>query len=671
MPIYKVGNYPMTAPRLSSSGGPPDDVKSGGGVTVVSGTADHGTDVSARSYSELPESERYDQQTATGKHLVVETNNNNIDIGPEDGDGAESFIDREIREHREREKELAAMHRTMLLSAGGSSDGRSSDHPQPTATLTTHVVVASTSSAPAPPPPPSVPHDSQRRDDEDDRTSRGGGGAAKGEEDEVDRAVAGRTFSHPGESLIVRELLEQQKREDELRQHWKQMGFELTEPERVDLDLDEDDGAFVQPHQQQQQQVRPEAATAAAVAAVGGQTATVHAQQKVEASRTAAVRAAAAASSPSPPLSPPQHQLPPLQQSSLSPTISGQHSKETSGHSGADPTPTTPRTSVTRKILLPPESADPDDADASKQLLYQPQSESVLEREIRAARERERALRNSRGLPDTTHEEARRSISVEIEIVKHLDVTDSGTGGAPAAAAATVSKAEKPGGPQAADNQHDDFTKRYAESRLKAELQRERQRELDLRHLGVIQTISEDCISQQQPSRMFETAEATAEKSCRPSWTADVVDLRQARQLQRQSGQQQLQSPPAAPGTIVAAATTAEKNPAAAVKLPPATAPVKTSPSEHPGWSTAQKRELPLVLRTYPYGTAAESQSLVTADTLMTTTRASRGSIIEEEIAEFKKREEELRLLRESLNLTRVDDADKKDAHHGPVTGTD
>jgi hypothetical protein len=44
------------------------------------------------------------------------------------------------------------------------------------------------------------------------------------------------TYSSPGEALVYRELVEQKKRETELRRHWLEMGYELQPLEAYTID---------------------------------------------------------------------------------------------------------------------------------------------------------------------------------------------------------------------------------------------------------------------------------------------------------------------------------------------------------------------------------------------------------------------------------------------------
>jgi len=80
--------------------------------------------------------------------------------------------------------------------------------------------------------------------------------------------------------------------------------------------------------------------------------------------------------------------------------------------------PETPK--YAKKFMLPLESAAADDNDVSAKVYLQPQAERSMEREMRAAREREIELREARGIPATTHDEARRSVSIEIEVITYI-----------------------------------------------------------------------------------------------------------------------------------------------------------------------------------------------------------------------------------------------------------
>lgn len=92
---------------------------------------------------------------------------------------------------------------------------------------------------------------------------------------------------------------------------------------------------------------------------------------------------------------------------------------------------------------------------------YTPQNESLMEREIKIVREREDSLRMARGLGPLVH-----------DVMHEIEVTTS------------RSRIEDQHNPE-------ELSKKYAENRLRTELQREKQREMDLLMLGKIKSLSE------------------------------------------------------------------------------------------------------------------------------------------------------------------------------------
>jgi len=52
--------------------------------------------------------------------------------------------------------------------------------------------------------------------------------------DKCDRLLKEHGYSHPGERRIVRELLEQRQREQELRRHWREMGYKFSDDDDND-----------------------------------------------------------------------------------------------------------------------------------------------------------------------------------------------------------------------------------------------------------------------------------------------------------------------------------------------------------------------------------------------------------------------------------------------------
>ena len=61
-------------------------------------------------------------------------------------------------------------------------------------------------------------------------------------------------YLHPGERHIVRELLEQQKREKELRRRWREMGYKLNNNDDIDDDISGNDNNLQRASRCQQRQ---------------------------------------------------------------------------------------------------------------------------------------------------------------------------------------------------------------------------------------------------------------------------------------------------------------------------------------------------------------------------------------------------------------------------------
>lgn len=289
-----------------------------------------------------------------------------VSINPAD----ESIVEREIRLQLEREAEIALLHGD-LRRRGSTRQADASNHSHgdfAAAEDTTHS--------------PLEMHREPR-------------GTPRGFASDIEdgRKVINQ-YSRVGESLIVRELLEQKRREEELRNHWRNIGMLKADglPDR---------------------------------------------------------RSSAEGDRPRP---------------------------------GSGETAPQAPTSNIRAILRPQPYEDPEDESDSKQMFIQPRMETVIEREVRLQRQREGSLRRARGYPLQSREDRLKEVEIYPPPVGRL--------GHPGDQRGMQSSLERRG----VDGYVADelSMQRLATNRLKQEMLRERQRELDLRRQGKIYTISEE-----------------------------------------------------------------------------------------------------------------------------------------------------------------------------------
>lgn len=223
------------------------------------------------------------------------------------------------------------------------------------------------------------------------------------------------SYAHAGESLIARELREQREREEELRQRWNDMGMEM--PPLSDVPET--------PFQIPQPTVQP----------------TVVHSSKGGPNGVAATNGLSADSDAS---SVSSAQESHIQQLKAAPVESA------------------------RQKVRPFE--DPEDSAEPPGFRYIPQNETPIDREIRLMREREEALRQSRGLPAKV-ETDEPPVEVEVDI-------------SPSRPQHLYRKGEEEVGRST--------MKRLAHSNIQREIAREKQKESDLQQLGRIKTLSMD-----------------------------------------------------------------------------------------------------------------------------------------------------------------------------------
>lgn len=246
-------------------------------------------------------------------------------------------------------------------------------------------------------------------------------------------------YAHPGHDRIARELSELRQREDELRGRWREMGLEVP----VVSSENETPFSLPEPIRVSESRDQPD-----------GQKEQPRVVETVPEEELAVTlqKTTPAAS-------------PPLQ----TPTISAR--------------------------VHPFEDPD-DDVTQRVRFTYFPADETPIQREIRLASEREETLRLARGIISKV-------VDSERQQVTQIDVVDSGgrleglsidgygnnlqtdnVGGGELANVETVSRTSTSSGRVS--------MRLLASSRLAMEIEREKQREIDLRRLGCIHTISEE-----------------------------------------------------------------------------------------------------------------------------------------------------------------------------------
>ena len=487
------------------------------------------------------------------------------------GGRTESFIDREIREQLRREMELAEDRKYLSNNA---------DKPESPNT----VQPASESGG----------HRLQRQDDD----SGSDDSCDCQVDDDGDRLLDEYKHSHSGESLIARELTEQQKREEELRQYWREMGFEFNNNNKNNSDdasdnddkfqyrQNDDDKERNEEHQELRGRSVPVGLTSDSHSTNNFAEYTKQAYEEHTHSHASHKHLSEADKSSAGVPGPAVADVP-------------THDPEQSLKSFVHAMEETPK--PTNKTLpLHDYNNDNVDGDYTRTLLFVPQWSRSLEREIRAAREREEELRHARGLTTASHDDVRPPVAVQIEAIKSrrsvtdvVDVRD------------TANRREP---------DYQTLTKRHAEDRLRDELQRDLQRELDLRRSGLIHSISEQHAGQQsEVVEVLSSQGPAAMKQWSTAATARPVELDFRRELTGSSNHADVQADKAAATEV-------------------------TKPS-------AMRVEMPRVLRKYAYP-YSDWRNSVTADTHVTSTRVSPQARVEQEVAELRRRESELRFIK-------------------------
>lgn len=355
-------------------------------------------------------------------------------MAAECGGMMESFIEREIREQRRRELELLDDHKH---SANSLSDKLRS--PQ---TVTRHA----------------APPAEQRR-----RRARSHDGRyddRRGNDDEELR------YSHLGASLIVRELLEQQKREKELRRYRREMGLELNNDNSDDNsdndnnndsvqqrhnDDDDDDKVQVVDHEQRQKFGRNSATLDSTKHSANSFTEyEKQADDEDMYSRSTSHKDDVEADES-------KLYVPSLTAASAHPARSSVHVME--------------KTSEQKMTLRLNSNSDDVDDDLTRTPLFEVPGKRRLDCEVKRSRD-------GHGLAAVTYDDTRRSVAVQTDAVNsHQTVPDL---------------LNIQGAAERRRHDHRTLTKRSAENRPRTERQRDRQRQFDLRSTDIIRSTSPD-----------------------------------------------------------------------------------------------------------------------------------------------------------------------------------
>ena len=365
------------------------------------------------------------------------------------------------------------------------------------------------------------------------------------------------TASQPGEDRIIRELMEQRSREEELRRHWKEMGLEVTDADEHGNDAFM--GAF-----KEHEVVKSD---------------TTDGEEVVLRRKEASVR--------EPNLTSQGHPQEPIIVSK-----NNRNSQEMT-RSSSKVQPFEDIEMIQRESMI---------------YRMVPQNETLIEREIRAAHEREAALRQARGLPlenGNSHED-----SIEVEVERSSIRLDNSGG--------TSLNPEQ-------------SMKKFAEIRLRSELQKEKKREMDLLQQGKIRSISEHNIG--NPMKYIEVVPPDTDHArhfIRSSSATDKPVIKiEASSNNSVKFSPCLQTIAHEPPRIQQAEPVVEEKYTAA----------KFTVGSPPAPAVSSSKELPVVLRNVSF----QGNLLDDASVHHLATRTEADKRIEDEVAEVQRRENELR----------------------------
>ena len=241
-----------------------------------------------------------------------------------------------------------------------------------------------------------------------------------------------------GESIIERELREQREREEELRQQCQSLGMEVPKTQAPDT-------PFNMPEPRQPPPIKGSTVTRLST------TSTIMGQrEQMNSSNTKYMNIGA-------------NKLPRRASSDSA-------SSRSTEYGGVDPAAQMPQ----GKTKVQPYTGD--DSDEEETFRFIPQNETPVEREIRLSRERDEQLRREKGLPAVNYDSQDSGSDVMYEI--------------PTTELSRPPTYHNYRRGQSAEGQN--VMKQFASSRLMSEIEKDKQRELDLKSSGNIHTLSEE-----------------------------------------------------------------------------------------------------------------------------------------------------------------------------------